>query len=67
MPVGLTALFGFPADYLLCQEISRSVASDEHEEEAIMQDIYTPMLIGGFTTVTLSSVVVASILVSTLK
>ncbi|MDN5761816.1 MAG: hypothetical protein L0H41_05810 [Microlunatus sp.] len=66
MPVGLTALFGFPADYMLCQEISRSVGADEREEEAIMNDIYTPMLIGGFTTVTLSSVVVASILVSTL-
>ncbi len=31
-----------------------------------MEDISTPMLIGGFTTVTLSSVVVASVLVSTL-
>lgn len=39
----------------------------EPEEEAIMQDSCTPMLIGGFTTVTLSSVVVASNLVSTLK
>ncbi len=66
LPVGLTALFGFPADYMLCQEISRSLGRDEREEAAIMDDIYTPMLIGGFTTVTLSSVVVASILVSTL-
>ncbi|QIK71849.1 hypothetical protein G7070_05615 [Propioniciclava coleopterorum] len=66
MPVAMTALFGFPADYLLCQEISRSVGRDAGEREAIMEDIYTPMLIGGFTTVTLSSVLVASILIGTL-
>lgn len=66
MPVALTALFGFPADYLLCQEISRSVGTDQAEREAIMEDIYTPMLIGGFTTVTISSVLVASILLTTI-
>ncbi len=66
MPVAMTALFGFPADYLLCQEISRSVGRDAGEREAIMEDIYTPMLIGGFTTVTLSSVLVASILIGTI-
>lgn len=66
MPVALTALFGFPADYLLCQEVARSMGRTPAETKAIMDDIYTPMLIGGFTTVTLSSVVVASILVSTI-
>lgn len=66
MPVALTALFGFPADYLLCQEISRSVGVDDAERDAIMEDIYTPMLIGGFTTVTIASVVVASVLLTTI-
>lgn len=65
IPVALTALFGFPADYLLCQEISRSLGRDEDQQKEIMSEIYTPMLIGGFTTVTISSVVLASVLMAT--
>ena len=64
--IGLTALFGFPGDYMICLEIARSVARTEEERTAIMGQIYSPMLVGGFATVTTSSVVVASVLVSTL-
>ena len=66
MPVALTALFGFPGDYMLCQEISRSVGRTEQERAGILDEILTPMLVGGFATVTTSSILVASILVSTL-
>ncbi|WP_188456795.1 hypothetical protein [Virgibacillus oceani] len=66
MPVALTALFGFPGDYLLCEEVSRSVARNEKEEKVIFDELLSPMLIGGFTTVTVASVVVAGILVQTL-
>ncbi|MGP4108744.1 hypothetical protein [Virgibacillus sp. L01] len=66
MPVALTALFGFPGDYLLCEEVSRSVARDKEEEKVIFDELLTPMLIGGFTTVTVASVVVAGLLVQTL-
>lgn len=66
MPVALTALFGFPGDYILCQEVARSVARNEEEEKAIFNEMLAPMLIGGFTTVTVASVVVASILIQTL-
>ncbi|MFB4169585.1 hypothetical protein [Virgibacillus sp. JSM 102003] len=66
MPVALTALFGFPGDYLLCEEVSRSVARDKREEKVIFDELLTPMLIGGFTTVTVASVVVAGLLVQTL-
>ncbi|ALX47272.1 hypothetical protein [Lentibacillus amyloliquefaciens] len=66
MPVALTALIGFPGDYILCEEVSRSVARNEKEEKAIFNELMTPMLIGGFTTVTVASVVVASILIGTL-
>lgn len=66
MPVALTALFGFPGDYLLCEEVSRSVARNEEEEKVIFNELVTPMLIGGFTTVTIASVVVAGLLVQTL-
>lgn len=64
--VALTALFGFPGDYLLCEEVSRSVADNEEERKNIFDEILTPMLVGGFTTVTIASVVIASILVKTI-
>lgn len=66
MPIALTALIGFPADYILCEEVSRSIARDEQEEKTIFNEILAPMLIGGFTTVTVVSIVIASILVETL-
>ncbi|WP_100010228.1 hypothetical protein [Lentibacillus sediminis] len=66
MPVALTALFGFPADYIVCDEVSRSVSSNETEQKAIFDELLTPMLVGGFTTVTIASIVIASILVGTL-
>lgn len=64
MPVALTALFGFPADYLLCEEVARSTARNKEEEKNIFNQLLTPMLIGGFTTVTIASVVIAGVLVS---
>lgn len=66
LPIALTALFGFPGDYILCDEISRSIAENEQEQKLIFNEILTPMLVGGFTTVTSASILIASILVSTL-
>lgn len=66
MPVALTALFGFPGDYILCEEVARSVARNEKEEKAIFDELLAPMVIGGFTTVTVASVVIASVLIQTL-
>jgi hypothetical protein len=66
MPVALTSLFGFPADYLLCEEVSRSVSRNEEERQVLFDELLTPMLIGGFTTVTVASVVLAGVLVQTL-
>lgn len=66
MPVALTALFGFPGDYILCEEVSRSVARNKEEEKLIFNELLAPMLIGGFTTVTVASVIIAGLLVQTL-
>jgi len=66
IPVALTALFGFPGDYILCEEVSRSVAENKDEEKIIFNELLSPMLIGGFTTVTVVSVIIAGILVQTL-
>ncbi|WP_170008270.1 hypothetical protein [Bacillus fonticola] len=66
MPIALTALYGFPGDYILCEEVSRSVGKNKKEQRIIFDEILTPMLVGGFTTVTTASILIASILVSTL-
>lgn len=61
MPVALTALFGFPGDYILCQEVARSHGQTDEEVESILNELVTPMLIGGFVTVTISSVIIANV------
>ncbi|GAF14218.1 integral membrane protein [Bacillus sp. JCM 19045] len=66
IPVVLTALYGFPGDYLIVEEISRSEGRNEAEQKRIMDELMAPMLIGGFTSVTVGSVAIASILISTL-
>ncbi|MBV7507589.1 hypothetical protein KW850_20370 [Bacillus sp. sid0103] len=64
--VVLTAMYGFPGDFLICQEVSRSMGRTKEEEEKILNEILPSMLIGGFTSVTIGSVIIASILVKTL-
>ncbi|WP_028783881.1 hypothetical protein [Thalassobacillus devorans] len=66
IPVVLTALYGFPGDYLIVEEVSRSVGRNEAEQRRIMNELVAPMLIGGFTSVTIGSIVIASILIGTL-
>lgn len=66
IPVALTAMFGFPGDYLISHEVSRSLGRDEEEKEAILNNILAPMLIGGFTSVSVGSIVIASLLIKTL-
>ena len=64
MSVALTAMYGFPADYLLTNEVARSVGVDETERQQLLDAMLPPMLVGGFTSVSAGSVVVASVLVS---
>ncbi len=66
IPVALTSTFGFPGDYIVCEEVSRSSGKTEEEQRKIFNEILTPMLVGGFTTVTLGSVIIASILIKTI-
>ncbi|MBU8579788.1 hypothetical protein [Brevibacterium luteolum] len=63
MSVALTAMYGFPADYLLTNEVARSVGRDEAEREKLLDAMLPPMLVGGFTSVSAGSVAIASILV----
>lgn len=57
----LTALFGFPADYILTTEICHSVAGNKKEEAYLLENILPKMLVGGFATVSVASVIIASV------
>ena len=53
MSVALTAMYGFPADYLIPREVSRSVGETDEESDELFHFMLPPMLVGGFTSVTL--------------
>nr|WP_318540474.1 hypothetical protein [Terribacillus saccharophilus] len=61
--VSLTALYGFPADYIITNEVIKSLTEDEKEREALTSRMPPPMLVGGFITVTIVSVILAGIFV----
>ena len=63
MSVSLTALYGYPGNYILSQESVKAVAEDEEQAKYLSSCIEPQMIIGGFTTVTIASVFVASIFI----
>lgn len=61
--VSLTALYGFPADYIITNEVIKSLTEDEKEREVLTSHMLPPMLVGGFISVTIVSVILAGIFV----
>jgi hypothetical protein len=57
----LTALFGFPADYILTTEVCKNNSKTPDEEEYLLENILPKMLVGGFATVSIASVIIASV------
>jgi hypothetical protein len=64
--VSLTALYGFPADYIITDEVIKSLTEDKKEREVLTSSMLPPMLVGGFITVTIVSVILAGIFVGLL-
>ena len=62
--VGLTALYGFPGTMILSQEAAKNVGTTEEEVQVIENNILPKMIIAGFATVTITSVVATSLLIS---
>lgn len=62
--VSLTALYGFPADYVITNEVIKALTSDEKERQVLTSVMLPPMLVGGFVSVTIVSVILAGIFVS---
>lgn len=61
--VGLTALFGFPGTMVLTKEAAAAVGETEEEIAVIEQNILPIMVTAGFSTVTITSVIVGGIMV----
>ncbi|HEF8773613.1 TPA: hypothetical protein RG734_002638 [Providencia stuartii] len=61
--VSLTALYGFPADYIITNEAINALTKDEKERQILTAHMLGPMLVGGFISVTMVSVVLAGIMV----
>lgn len=59
--VALTALYGFPADYIITNEVVAALTEDEEERIVLRSYMLPPMLVGGFISVTMVSVVLAGI------
>ncbi|HON73170.1 MAG TPA: hypothetical protein PK512_07540, partial [bacterium] len=60
--IGSTALYGFPGNYMIVQEVSRSASKDPEEQRAVLNYIMPPMIVGGYATVTIGSVFLTGIL-----
>lgn len=60
----LTALYGFPSNMILTKEATRAIAQNDQEQEYLMDVIFPQMLVGGFVTTTITSVIVAGIFVN---
>ncbi len=61
--IGLTSLYGFPGTMILAQEAARGAGESPEETAAIEHEILPKMIVAGFATVTITSVIVTSILV----
>lgn len=61
--ISLTALYGFPADYIITVEGINALTNDPKERQVLTDHMLAPMLVGGFVSVTMVSVLLAGIMV----
>jgi hypothetical protein len=62
--VSLTALYGFPPNYILTMESIKALVKNEEEEKYLTDRMLPQMIVGGFVTVTITSVIVAGYFVN---
>jgi hypothetical protein len=62
----LTALYGFLPNYVLTEEAAKALAKTPEEKKFLMDEMLPQMIIGGFVTVTITSVIVAGIFINML-
>lgn len=59
--IGISALFGFPGTFIVSQEVTNTIGETKEECEVILQNILPKMLVAGFVTVSIGSVILAGI------
>lgn len=59
--IGLTALIGYPGTQVITDEVVAGLECSEEEKAAVKQVLLPKMLVGGFVTVTIASVVLAGL------
>ncbi len=62
----LTALYGFPFNVVMTESTCNALTEDADERAFLKDHMLPPMLVGGFTTVTIASVFIAGIFVNLL-
>jgi len=63
LAIGVTCMFGFPGTFIVAQEVCQAVSDTPEEKEFLLSRLLPKMLVAGFTTVTIASVVLAGVLV----
>ena len=58
---GLTALYGFPPNAIITENTCKALGETKEEFDYLMSEMYPSMIVGGFTTVTITSVIIAGI------
>lgn len=66
MATALTCLYGFPANAIITETTCNNLTDNEDERAYLMSQMFAPMIVGGFTTVTITSVIIAGIFVGLL-
>jgi len=61
LATSLTALYGFPPNAIITENTCRAIAKNDEEFDFLMSKMFAPMIVGGFTTVTITSVILAGI------
>lgn len=56
---GLTALYGFPCDAIITESTCKALTEDPDERGYLMSKMFPSMVVGGFVTVTITSVIFA--------
>ena len=56
---GLTALYGFPCDAIITESTCNALGQTEEERQYLMSKMFQSMIVGGFVTVTITSVFIA--------
>ena len=64
--IAMNALYGFPQNFMLTHESAKSVTDDPDEREFLIERTLPKMLVGGFITVTIASIIIAGIFIGML-